>query len=366
LTALGIGAGLRTLDALRHDGVALAQARGSQPALSPLPRNAVIRTVLADLDPASLADGATLMHEHLGGNFTSPPPQPVTPGSRPPAPVPRDDVKYVALMVDELKQTQKDGVRCIVDAVTGQRSDQQFENLKTIASRSGMHIVAAGGYYRAPYPAAVVQMTEEQLVEHLSQGARAQRWGAFGEIGTSMEMHLDERRMLRAISQTHLRTGVPIFTHIPHESCPKCAIEQLDLFESQGVDPRTVCIGHITSIRPDDDPGMDTAKAIAKRGAFLGFDTVGHQGLTSLVTDGQKVKMLLAVLDAGYEDRVLISADFTQVQLLKSNWGDGFSTALNVFLPKLRYAGVSEAAIRRMTVDNPRRFLAFVPKSGRG
>jgi predicted metal-dependent phosphotriesterase family hydrolase len=63
---------------------------------------------------------------------------------------------------------------------------------------------------------------------------------------------------------------------------------------------------------------------------------------------------------------VLISADFSQVQLLKSNWGDGFSTALTVFLPKLRYAGISDAVIHRMTVDNPRRFLAFVPKSGHG
>ncbi len=33
-----------------------------------------------------------------------------------------------------------------------------------------------------------------------------------------------------------------------------------------------------------------------------------------------------------------------------------------VFLPKLRYAGVKDATIHKITVENPKRFLAFVPK----
>jgi predicted metal-dependent phosphotriesterase family hydrolase len=33
-----------------------------------------------------------------------------------------------------------------------------------------------------------------------------------------------------------------------------------------------------------------------------------------------------------------------------------------VFVPKLRYAAVKEATIRKILFDNPRRFLAFVPK----
>ena len=40
----------------------------------------------------------------------------------------------------------------------------------------------------------------------------------------------------------------------------------------------------------------------------------------------------------------------------------GYASALTVFVPKLRQAGVSEAVIRQITVDNPRRFLAFVPR----
>ena len=47
---------------------------------------------------------------------------------------------------------------------------------------------------------------------------------------------------------------------------------------------------------------------------------------------------------------------------LKANWGNGFSTVLVQFVPKLRHAGVTEETIRKILVDNPRRFLTFVPK----
>jgi len=36
---------------------------------------------------------------------------------------------------------------------------------------------------------------------------------------------------------------------------------------------------------------------------------------------------------------------------------------LTMFAPKLRKAGVTEELLRRITVDNPRRLLAFVPSS---
>ena len=75
-------------------------------------------------------------------------------------------------------------------------------------------------------------MSEDQFADALVQDARAQRWGAFGEIGTSMPMEPDERRFLIALSKAQLRTNLPIFTHNPHQSCPTCALEQLDILTS--------------------------------------------------------------------------------------------------------------------------------------
>ena len=75
---------------------------------------------------------------------------------------------------------------------------------------------------------------------------------------------------------------------------------------------------------------------------------------------------MLSVLEAGFEDHVLLSSDFSSSFDLKSNWGAGFSAPLVQFVPKLRHAGVDEATLQKMLVDNPRRFLAFVPASSTG
>ena len=158
-----------------------------------------------------------------------------------------------------------------------------------------------------------------------------------------------------------MRTALPIFTHTPHQSCPSCAIEQLDVFESVGVKPNRTCIGHLTAIRPTAEPIGQTAKALAQRGAFLGFDTVGHTMGFSFVPEQHKVKLVLTILEAGYEDHLLLSADSTPVPQLKANWGQGYGSVVTQFVPKLRYAGVSDKILHKILVDNPRRFLAFVP-----
>ena len=220
-------------------------------------------------------------------------------------------------------------------------------------------IVAAGGYYlHATYPPEVAEKSEDELARKLMSDAAAQRWGAMGEIGVSQHpMYPDEKKVLRAVCKTNLQTGLPIFTHNPHNGCSACAVEQMDTIESMGVNPAHVCIGHLADIT--DDPKAETHKSLAKRGAFLGFDTVGRR-LTQ--PDSKKLEMVLAVIDAGYEDHVLLGSDFATEDELKANHGAGFDSAMIVFVPKMRAAGVKEETIHKILIDNPRRFLAFVPK----
>ncbi len=334
---LGLGAGLGVISQVRGESAIAAPRQVSNPGRAlDLPKSSIIRTVLEDVTPDRLGPGAALMHEH------------VTTGT-------------VDVLVEELRASGQEGVSCVVDASTGKRGADALQNLRTIASRSGMHIVAAGGYYKAPYPEAIAQKSEEQIAEELVRDATVERWGALGEIGTSLEMHGDERKMLRAVSQVHRRTGLPIFTHTEHQGCRSCALEQLDVLESQGVNPRNLCIGHMSDIL--DDPTAETHKSVAKRGAFVGMDTVGHQMLQGpKATDAMKVATVVALVNAGYEDHVLLSSDFAHQQCLKSTWGAGYSTVLTVFVPKLRYAGIKEPILRKILVENPRRFLAFVPR----
>ena len=372
ILSLGAGAACRNGAAPPADNGA-APAR-EQPADN-FPQGAVIRTLLEDVPPSALAKGATLFHEHLqlGFGYYTSPPVPMRGGQS----TPEDTAKFIDLVAEELRMAATDGVGCIVDAAIGRRSDRELDTLRELAKRTSVKVLVAGGYFKAPYPAALAAMDEGEIADHLVADAGAQRWGAFGEIGTSMKMHPDERKFLRALSRAHQRTGIPIFTHVEHHGCPSCALEQLDLLESQGVAPAHLCIGHLSDITGDQDATSETHKAIARRGAFLGFDTVGRAlGGAAAGTPGKlpaeefrdipdrdKVRRVLSVLEAGFEDRVLLASDFSSSFDLKANWGSGFSATLVQFVPKLRHAGVNEATLQKILVDNPRRFLAFVPVS---
>ena len=96
-------------------------------------------------------------------------------------------------------------------------------------------------------------------------------------------------------------------------------------------------------------------KQIAKRGAFVGFDRVTG----GMVPDDKKVTMVLAFLEAGYADHLLICSDFTGRRTAAR---PGYGNSMTVFIPKLRTAGVNEQLLHQIMYDNPRRFLAFVPR----
>ena len=166
-----------------------------------------------------------------------------------------------------------------------------------------------------------------------------------------------ERKAFRAVGKAHLKTNLPIFTHNAYGTGPNvprdAGLRQLDALESVGVKPQHIAIGHMCCL---DDPQAEIIKQIAKRGAFVGIDRVTG----GFVPDDEKVKMVMAFLEAGYEKHLLLSSDYNFTA--RSEKRPGYASTLIVFVPKLRAAGVSDDALHRITVDNPRRFLAFVPK----
>jgi phosphotriesterase-related protein len=228
-----------------------------------------------------------------------------------------------------------------------------YEHLKQISRQTGVHVVASGGYYvQSTYPAEISSMSDDQIAESLVGEATAGRYGAFGEIGQSpdaADFTPDERKVFRAVGKAHLKTNLPIFTHNAYGTGPnvrrEAALRQLDVFASVGVNPQRIAIGHTCCL---DDPKAEIIKQLARRGAFVGFDRVTG----GRVPDDQKVTMILAFLEAGYVDRLLLSSDTRK----------DYSKTTNVFVPKLRAAGLKEETIHTILVDNPRRFLAFVPK----
>ncbi len=310
----------------------------------------VIRTVLDDIRPDSLGTKATLFHEHLSFEWAK---------VRGTSNAPPGPVKDAGPIVEQLNTAASEGVGCIVDAgTTDVGRDVDF--IKRIAAQTGVHLVACGGLYmERNYPASVATQPEEAIADAVVREAQAERHGALGEIGETPNAPMSalERKVFRAIGRAHLRTNLPIFTHNAYGTGPNvprdAGQQQLDAFESVGVDPRRIAIGHTCCL---DDPKAEVIIAIAKRGAFVGFDRVTG----GLVPDDKKVVMVLAFLAAGLADRLLLSADYNFTA--RSAARPGYASALTVFVPRLRQAGVSESLIRQITVDNPRRFLAFVPR----
>ena len=342
LGLLGTTAGLGLVSAGRG-GTTLGAAQAIRYTSAEAPdfmSGAVIRTLRGDVDPRDLANGATLIHEHLRGGTV-------------------DQVLY------EVDAAGADGVTCLVDSATGRRDQQALDDLQAVADQTDVNIVRAGGYFQdigfSIYPVDVAEASEDQLVEQLVQDATDQRWGAFGEIASSLEMRPDERKVHRAIGRAHVETGLPIFTHTPHESCPSCAVDQMDAMESVGVDFSHLVIGHMSTIKQEHDP-IGTHSAIARRGAFIGLDTVGHEMSRSQIPALEKVRMVQDLIDAGFEDHIVFSSDMGNRNHWKANYGAGYSTVLMQFVPKLLYGGVPEQIVRKILVDNPRRFLAVVPK----
>jgi len=354
--------GFRTSGCTRRDAIgmlvtaaaAAALPRRMSAAPPTFPRGSVIRTVLKDYDPDELGGGATLFHEHMSlapdflnrfGQYTAAtrvasglPPGP------PPPPVSLAFMQDLDLMVRELTAARREGIGCIVD---GGHPDmgRNIDFLRQLSAKSQMPIVAGAGLYTQPfYPAAIATMSEDEIVRALVKQVEEDPVGAFGEIGSWDDMTATERKVFRAIGRAHVATNLPIFTHtgIPG----KAALEQLDLLEDAGVKPDRVVIGHLGNLV---DTTVQVQKAICRRGAFVGFDRQGGNG------DAQQVPMVMALIEAGFADHLMFSADASR----------GYAKTLTVFLPKLKAAGASDEVLHRIMVDNPRRFLAFVPKQRR-
>jgi predicted metal-dependent phosphotriesterase family hydrolase len=151
----------------------------------------------------------------------------------------------------------------------------------------------------------------------------------------------------RAVGKAHLKNNLPIFTHNNYgpQNIPRdIALKQLDVYEAVGVAPSALAIGHMDSL-----PGSnaDIIKALAKRGAWVGIDRIRgeEQG------DENRVKLVMQFLEAGYIKQLLLSSDTRK----------DFSKVAR-FARQLEAAGVTHADLQTIQVDNPRRFLAFVPK----
>jgi phosphotriesterase-related protein len=128
-------------------------------------------------------------------------------------------------------------------------------------------------------------------------------------------------------------------------------LAQLALLREEGVDPARVIVGHCDTYL---DP--DYHRAILAAGAWVQFDTIGR---THINPDGRRADGVVALLRAGWGERLLLSSDRCYRSDLHAFGGAGYDVVFTRFFDLLRARGISDDELDLMTIANPQRVLAW-------
>ncbi|MFC5834462.1 phosphotriesterase family protein [Nonomuraea insulae] len=339
----------------------------------------IVRTVLGDIDPATL--GHTQPHEHLLSDLSRPLPSRSTVGERAidNAPITLENhyrvrrrhtsedlrLDSVGVAVDELRHYAEAGGSAVVDA-TSIGLGRDPHGLAAVSRRSGVHVVmGCGFYYRDYHPADVTTRDRDDLAAEIVSdvrtgvGGTSIRAGIIGEIGLSHPLHPQEEKVLRAACAAQRETGAALMIHPGRD--PRSPGRALDILVAEDVDPARVIMSHVERT-VFSAPEM---RAIASSGCYVAFDLFGQESSyyslapIDMPNDATRVDHIVDLIDGGYASQILISQDICHKTNLVRYGGEGYAHILEHVLPLMRRKAVSEAQIAQITVANPAHALAF-------
>lgn len=317
-----------------------------------------VNTVSGPVDCTAL--GLTLCHEHI--IVTNPELEENYP------PAAWDERAVIALARDDLNAAHASGVRTLVD-LTVMGLGRSIEKVRRIASGLPINIVAATGYYAKVGLPSYFQMRRaggmltdtdplpEMFIGEIEEGIAGTgiRAGVIKVLTDAEGETPDVRRVLEAAAAAQLKTGVPIFTHT-HAPSRTGEVQQRRLSEL-GVDLGRVLIGHC-----DGAKDLGYLKSLMDAGSMIGIDQFG---LLTGVTDEQRIDKVLALCEAGYGDRIVLSHDANSFTVNIDNktkaerYPRWRQTAMTEWVvPTLLSRGLAQAAIDQMLVAGPARLLA--------
>ena len=300
-----------------------------------------IHTVRGEIAPEAL--GRTLMHEHIICDIYR-----VTGRLN-------ELLNDEALAADELELLRQAGGSALVEVTTPDLGRDPAA-LRRIAEQTGLHIVMGAGWYRQPYyPPEIDRLPTNQLAEliiaELTDGVASTgiRAGIIGEIGVDLDYATaQEERVLRAAARAQKATGAPLTTHA---SMYPVGLAQLDILQDEGVDMSRVIIGHC-----DTYLDRDYHLAILEAGAYVQFDTVGRNHMNP---DARRADAFVELLRLDWGKQLLLSSDRCFRSDLCAFGGVGYGYVFSAFFDMLRARGVADESLDMVTIENPRRVLAW-------
>jgi len=313
-----------------------------------------VDTVRGPVDVAGL--GPTLMHEHV---FVVQP-EALQNYGHVWGPSYWDEDLRVADAIDKLRALRAAGIETIVDP-TAPGLGRYIPRLQRINDAVDLNIVVATGVYaflELPNFLAYrsVDAISELFVREIREGiddtgvraaflkCAVERHGIVGDVP----------RILAAVAAAAVETDAPVMVHT--NAAAATGIPALEALTAAGVDPLRIVIAHA-----GDSNDLAYLRAIADAGAVLGFDRFNIEHFNP---DARRIETLLALLAEGYGDRIHLSHDaacFMDFMVGDPAFAHEKPDYLHIstkVLPALRDAGVTDAQIAELLVENPRRFFA--------
>ena len=269
-----------------------------------------------------------------------------------------------ARAIEALRRAKEVGVNTIVDATTYDLGrDPQL--LQEVALGSGVNIINVTGWWldvpRFLHGVSANQMARE-FIRDVEQGFPGTNVKAgilkcaadFQGVTPGLEI------MARAVARAHIETGLPIMVH----SFPTGQVgrRQVEIFKEEGVDLTRVKIDH-----SNDTTDIEYLTWLLDQGCYLGLDRYPGR----LVSPQMRTRTMKSLIDAGYGDRLCPSHDCLCLHIHKEQPDgtipenhehternpDQYLYIHRHIIPDLREMGANDETIKRLFVDNPRRFF---------
>jgi phosphotriesterase-related protein len=282
-----------------------------------------------------------------------------------------DEEFRVADAIAKLNSMYAKGIHAIVDP-TVWGLGRYIPRIQRIAAQTPVNIIVATGLYvyeELPHqyayrgPGLLFDMPEPMVTDFsrdITEGiAGTGVKAAFLKCCMETpELTPGVERIARAIARTHLETGAPITVHTsgPHQT-GRIAVR---IFAEEGVDLTKVVIGHA-----GDTNDLDYLTELADAGVLLGMDRFG---LDVFNPTAERVKTIAIMAARGYAGSMVLAHDANcfidwfgaihdQVRPVAApNWH--YEHISDDVLPALLRAGVSQAQIDTMLLENPVRYFA--------
>lgn len=341
-----------------------------------------VQTVLGSIAPEAM--GVTLPHEHLLIDFKVMFVEPAAASDKGRAwePVSLANLGWVRrnfnanldnlrltderLAADEIRLFKHAGGSTVVDPTPRTLARDPLA-LARIARATGLNVVMGSGYYvDASHPPDMDGVSVDDLAREMiadvttGVGDTGVRAGLLGEIGTTYPWTENERKVLRAAIAAQRATGAPLMVHPGRH--PKMPMELAEFVQKEGGDVRRTIMCHIDRTIVD----VAAVRDLAQTGIWLEYDLFGmecayypYNPSFDMPNDGGRMAHVLALMEAGHTDRLLLSHDIAYKTSLVAYGGYGYHHLLVNVVPRLRAKGVDDAGIERLLVANPRRAFAF-------